>query len=242
MNLTINKSIEITSNFIAEFTGKKHDKVMRDIREQYDDIKELGYKWIRETTYINSRGKEYPNYTLTQDGLMLVITGYSVVHRTKLIEYCRELEKNSNNVPKLSEKDELSLKILKGKADINQVKRYEEIISAEKEKEMTRNFFEPITTTNLIKELGIKDLTTTIFHEYLASLNIGTFLPYGEKGKRRYQGVGNNFNGMITRGYARIKETTKGEVVWNKLIIHRLKKAHNDKLKEFVVGYDLLEY
>lgn len=101
MDLKINNGLEFTSNFIADFIGKKHNKVMRDIKEQYDNIKHLDEECIRETTYVNSRGKTYPNFTLTKDGLMLVVTKYSDEHRFKLIKYCRELESKLDNKPKL---------------------------------------------------------------------------------------------------------------------------------------------
>lgn len=85
--------VKITSNMIAELTGKRHDHVLRDVTTI---VEEIGYPTlgsdISETTYL-SRGKGYKNYTLSKDGLMLIITGYSAVHRMKLIKYCGDLER-----------------------------------------------------------------------------------------------------------------------------------------------------
>ena len=92
--MEIKKGVNITSNVIAELTGKRHDNVIRDIEEIVEQLKSDTSNMrsdIFQTTYEN-RGKNYKNYTLSQDGMMLLITGYSVTHRMKLIKYCRELE------------------------------------------------------------------------------------------------------------------------------------------------------
>ena len=92
--------VEMTSNKIAEMTGKEHKIVMRDIRNLIESMKsestELHPQDIKETTYQGTRRLE-KNYTLSKDGVMLLITGYSVSHRMKLIKYCNELEKQLQN-------------------------------------------------------------------------------------------------------------------------------------------------
>ncbi len=73
-------------------------------------------------------------------------------------------------------------------------------------------------------------------------MKIGTYLPHGEKGKRRFRGEGTFFDCMIKRGYARIRNESNKEVIWNKLIVKRLKLVHKERIIEFIKGYDLLEY
>ena len=90
----------ITSNKIAELTGKEHKNVMRDIKIIIEDIgvEEVSSD-LSPSTYIDNVNRNKPNYTLSKDGLMLIITGYSAIHRMKLIKYTRELE-NKVAVPK----------------------------------------------------------------------------------------------------------------------------------------------
>jgi Rha family phage regulatory protein len=98
--MNLKERITITSNMIAELTGKEHGHVKRDIEkilkelngiDEYPKLATPNLDII-ETTFISLQNKEVKNYTLTQDGMMLVITGYSAIHRMKLIKYCRELE------------------------------------------------------------------------------------------------------------------------------------------------------
>ncbi len=93
------KDVRVTSNEIAELTGKQHKIVMRDIRSLVDSVgvQEIGTD-VYPSTYTDKNNRLKPNYTLTKDGLMLMVTGYSVSHRLKLIKYCGELEKKLNNV------------------------------------------------------------------------------------------------------------------------------------------------
>lgn len=61
----------ITSLEVAEMVGREHKNVMRDIEKIKDEISQLKIepsKYFRESTYINSRNKEYPMYLLTKQG------------------------------------------------------------------------------------------------------------------------------------------------------------------------------
>lgn len=93
MELMNTNGVTITSNMIAELTGKRHTNVLRDIKTIIDNIGvEATGSDLSSSTYIDSKGETRPNFTLSKDGMMLVITKYSDVHRMKLIKYCRELE------------------------------------------------------------------------------------------------------------------------------------------------------
>jgi len=91
--MKVDNNIKITSNMIAELTGKRHDHVMRDIEIIIENI---GIEEITPdlgaSTYKDKANRVKPNYVLSKDGLMLVITKYSDTHRMKLIKYARSLE------------------------------------------------------------------------------------------------------------------------------------------------------
>lgn len=68
--------VTCTSLDIAETFGKRHDNVMRDIRE-LECSDEFGLLNYEESTYINSQNKKLPMYYMTKDGFTLLAMGYS---------------------------------------------------------------------------------------------------------------------------------------------------------------------
>lgn len=92
MNELMENSIRMTSLNIAELTGKEHKNVMRDIR---NEIEELGNKVsqliFEPATYIN-RGKEYPCYHFGKDGAMQLALKYDAKTRYKVIKRIEVLE------------------------------------------------------------------------------------------------------------------------------------------------------
>ena len=81
----------MTSLEIAEITGKRHDNVLADIR---DEIKKLGANLglliFQETSYINEQNKQtYPMFVLTSDGVLQLAARYDAVVRFKLIKAVR---------------------------------------------------------------------------------------------------------------------------------------------------------
>ena len=85
------------STEIAALTGKRHDHVMRDIRviiEQLEDYPDLG-SGFKSSTYLSGNGKQEKCYELDYDATMIVLTGYDVVARTKVIKRWQELEQQA---------------------------------------------------------------------------------------------------------------------------------------------------
>jgi anti-repressor protein len=94
MNLqAINKTM--SSREIAQITNKLHKHVMRDIREIED---KLGGTRFGLSSYLSEQGKQVPEYLLTKKQTLLVISGYDVVLRSKIIDRWEELE-NSMRTP-----------------------------------------------------------------------------------------------------------------------------------------------
>jgi len=97
MDQLIISDVKMTSLDIAEVTGKRHDNVMSDIRKE---IKELGEETslliFKESTYKNSRGREYPCYEFGKDGAMQLALKYDAKTRYEVIKYVERLEQRTN--------------------------------------------------------------------------------------------------------------------------------------------------
>ena len=81
-----------------------------------------------ESTYTNSRGKEYPTFIMNRDGILQIASSESTYVRAKIIEYINALEnKLKEQQLQLNKKQQLQLAILNGD-DITKVtalKEYE---------------------------------------------------------------------------------------------------------------------
>ena len=66
-----NENKTMTSLEVAEITGKKHDQVLRDIRDEFNKLgKEIGQHIFVASYYVNSQNKKQPMFELTLDGIM----------------------------------------------------------------------------------------------------------------------------------------------------------------------------
>ncbi len=84
-------SLRMSSVEIAELMKKRHDHVMRDIKELIDK-KAISLPNFGESTYKNERGKEYPMYELDFESSMVLITGYDPKRRAIVIRRWMDLE------------------------------------------------------------------------------------------------------------------------------------------------------
>lgn len=94
-NLSTQTQQTMLSTEIAALTKKRHGDVMRDIRvilEQLEDNANLRCGFIL-TEYKADNGKNEPCYQLDYESTMVVLTGYDVVARTKVIKRWQELER-----------------------------------------------------------------------------------------------------------------------------------------------------
>ena len=93
MNELINAQNEITmtSLEIAELTGKQHGHIIRDIEEQ---LGALGGLSKFGDTYIHPQNKQvYKMYRLPKREVLILVSGYSVQLRAKIIDKLEELER-----------------------------------------------------------------------------------------------------------------------------------------------------
>lgn len=77
----------MTSREIAEITGKAHDKILRDIRDEISKIGiERGQTIFGESYYINEQNKKQPMFVANIQGILQLGARYSADVRYKLIE------------------------------------------------------------------------------------------------------------------------------------------------------------
>ena len=97
--------LRMSSREIAELTGKRHDNVMRDIRNMeaaWEKVNALKFEVIE---YLDSRGRKKLEYQLTKDETLYVVTKYNDEVRAKVIMRWKALElENSELKSKLNSK------------------------------------------------------------------------------------------------------------------------------------------
>lgn len=79
MNLvTVENEVAMTcSKTVADTFGKRHDNVIRDIKELIAKAPEFGALNFEESTYISKQNKKLPSYKMTKDGFTLLAMGYT---------------------------------------------------------------------------------------------------------------------------------------------------------------------
>lgn len=87
----------MSSREIAIVTGKRHDQVMRDIRNMLYQLEVGAHSF--EGTYLSEQNKELPCFNLDRIHVECLLTGYSIPLRMKVLERLTELEQT--NTPQL---------------------------------------------------------------------------------------------------------------------------------------------
>ena len=88
----VETSLTMSSREIAELTGKRHDHVMRDIRAMLIELHgEAGLPNFG-ASYLNEQNKAQPCFNLPKRETLILVSGYSVALRAKIIDRWQELE------------------------------------------------------------------------------------------------------------------------------------------------------
>lgn len=94
------KPLTMSSRQIAEFTGKKHSNVMRDIREMYeslDIIDQLKTEFVEKINNLGFVVKE-PVYNLDEEMTLTLVTGYDVKRRMIVIQEWKRLKEENEKL------------------------------------------------------------------------------------------------------------------------------------------------
>lgn len=87
------QSLTMSSREIAELTGSTHDNVLKTIR----GLAERGVVSGNETPYVHPQnGQTYNEFKLSYRDTMVVVSGYSVELRAKIIDRWQELEAHAS--------------------------------------------------------------------------------------------------------------------------------------------------
>lgn len=92
--ITINQSSipTMSSREIAELTGKQHAHVMRDIRIM---LEEIGGQSKFGSTYRDAQDKLRAQYSLPKRETLILVSGYNVELRARIIDRWMELEQQA---------------------------------------------------------------------------------------------------------------------------------------------------
>lgn len=85
-----NPELTMSSREIAELTEKRHDHVMNDIRKMLTELGVHAPDFLG--TYKTERGNEYECFNLHKRETLILVSGYSIAMRAKIIDRWQELE------------------------------------------------------------------------------------------------------------------------------------------------------
>ena len=93
MNVEIRNTL--TSLEVAEITGKRHDNILSDIRDEISKLgAERGLIIFQETYYVNEQNRQkYPMFNLNYKGVLQLGARYNAETRFRLIEKIEQLQK-----------------------------------------------------------------------------------------------------------------------------------------------------
>lgn len=92
-NLTIAQTLTMSSREIAELTEKQHKNVKRDIEKMLVDLGEDALTF--EHIYLDTMNRQQIEYLLDRDHTECLLTGYSAVHRMRVIKRWHDLEEQA---------------------------------------------------------------------------------------------------------------------------------------------------
>lgn len=98
----VDEQTTMSSREIAELTGKRHDNVMRDARDMLIELHGKGGLLKFEGTYLNEQnGQRYPLYDLPKRESLILVSGYNLTMRAKIIDRWQELEAQASDPARL---------------------------------------------------------------------------------------------------------------------------------------------
>ena len=121
---------------IAELTGKRHDAILRDIRNLLSQG--VNAHNFVEVEYLDKKGEARPSFNLTKKGCLILASGYDAKLREKIIDRWEQLETAKRNGA--------------FQAPQNYLEALEALVISEKEKQYLR-------ADNKNKEVQISNLT-----------------------------------------------------------------------------------
>ena len=88
--MNLNQARTMSSREIAQLTEKRHDNVIADIRKLLDEL-QLSIPDF-SGVYLADNGQEYECFNLPKRETLILVSGYSIPMRAKIIDRWQELE------------------------------------------------------------------------------------------------------------------------------------------------------
>ncbi|WP_330168789.1 phage regulatory protein/antirepressor Ant [Bartonella grahamii] len=85
----------MSSREIAELCGKQHAHIMRDIRQMLGELYPEGGQSKFGSTYLDKQGKPQNCYHLPKRECLILVSGYNMTLRARIIDRWQELEKQA---------------------------------------------------------------------------------------------------------------------------------------------------
>ena len=92
---TLNTVVTMSSSEIAELTGKQHKHVLTDIRNMLKSLEIDSAEFSAQ--YKDSTGRMLPCFNLPKRETLILVSGYSIELRARIIDRWQELETNPLN-------------------------------------------------------------------------------------------------------------------------------------------------
>lgn len=215
-------------NELREMEGNRktmrEDNLLIKIRKEVNILQELKLKDsllnFKESTYINTRGKEYPTYEMNKDGILQMCASESVYVRAKMIEYINTLEEQ------ISEMDKLILKSLNPnltQEERIEIERRRAELSKERDEQSkwfndfmnSKGSYSSTQVSKLFKLSSAQKLNKLLNENKIVFKQNGNWLPYANIDKTWYN---LNVGTKNEHSYSQLKFTPKGIYELSKIL------------------------
>lgn len=175
VRITSVKLVEIINTFRVEegnIAEKRHSDLMTSIKTEIGYLEKagIGQRNFSLTSYIDDWNREKPCYSMHKAGVLQMLNKESAVVRFKTTQYIEKLEQSlKKQIPKLTKKHELAIKIYDGGSDA--IVAHKELVKIEVAEETARlkdGTNKILSAQQVVEMLGIRKLTTTILHEWFS--------------------------------------------------------------------------
>ncbi|KGR93887.1 Rha family transcriptional regulator [Burkholderia sp. ABCPW 111] len=104
----------MSSREIAELTGKAHNHVCRDIVKMLEGLgeQESKFGFLYSATVGNGATKKFREFRLPKRETLILVSGYNVQMRAKIVDRWQELEQQVATPPKLTREQQLASALL----------------------------------------------------------------------------------------------------------------------------------
>lgn len=172
----------MNSKDLAELMGKRHDHVLRDIKDEIEKLSQQGIITDPKfgfSEYIDSTGRKLPLYTITKEGAMQMATRYDAKIRHEVITYLDNLEKKKSKMLPSNYIEALEALINAEKEKVLLLDKNTELLAKTEEMKPKAEFFDAVADSKdaveisvVAKVIGIKGMGRNNLFAFLRDNNI----------------------------------------------------------------------